>query len=144
MLTGSSRGKKVYRRFDDNGDEEEVIDAEDLGLLGDQPDGTEIVQPLKTLTRKSIKPRRLFQSENKKTETPHIDEDADTEVEEEQSDIASPSKSKAAELVASEGPAKRKRGSPFDSWVRMKPGSRSVSATKSTGRKRTAAEALGA
>lgn len=128
-----------------------MIDAEDLGLLGDQPDGTEIVKPLKTLTRKSIKPRRLFQSENKEADAPEIDEEADTEVEDEQdlaeqTDVHSPSKatrSKAAEIVSGEGSVKRKRNSPFDSWARMKPGSRSVGAATATkSRKRTAAEAL--
>jgi hypothetical protein len=42
-----------------------VIDADDLGLLEHTQNGSE-KKPLKTLTRKSIKPTRLFQTEEQK------------------------------------------------------------------------------
>lgn len=162
MLTiYSSRGKKVYRRFDDAGEEEEVIDPEELGLLEHASDGAEIVKPLRTLTRKSIKPRKLFQAatpvrkSRRSQEDEEIETDIDDDNEVEAKEQPSPTRASRSRTVPGvEGDAttvttggKRKRGSPFDKWPRMKSGSRSRStgagvATASRGRKRTAAEAL--
>jgi hypothetical protein len=56
------RGKKVYRRFaDDDEEDEEEIDERDLGLLSPATLEGQPRKPMKTLTRKSIKPTRLFQ-----------------------------------------------------------------------------------
>ncbi|KAK5072108.1 hypothetical protein LTS08_000796 [Lithohypha guttulata] len=137
------RGTKVYKRFDDTGDEEEVIDPEELGLLVNETDAAEIIKPLKTLTRKSIRPKRLFQTEKQLSQ---IDEEADTDIEDNQKEIEpeeeQPSPSRTTR--SSGAGNKKKRTSPFDSWQRLKPGSRSAGSDSSTkNRKRTAAEALG-
>lgn len=146
------RGKKVYRRFDDAGEEEEVIDPEELGLLEREANGHEIVRPLKTLTRKSIKPRRLFQDDTSAQALPdhqasQSDEEAETEIEDDQAaeDLEPPSPSRATRSrtrgVSNSGGSKKV--SPFDAWPRLKSGARSgTSVPASKGRKRTAAEAL--
>lgn len=149
MLTFASRGRKVYRRYDDTGEEEEEIDAEDLGLLGHIDDGPERAKTIKTLTRKSIKPTRLFQSElQKRTRAREQEEEALTDVEDHathdqtmekssQSVARSGKSQKASQLDEVEKP---KTASPFDSWPRIK-GSRS-SGSVSKGHKRTASDAL--
>lgn len=131
-----------------------MIDPEELGLLTRREDGAEIVKPLKTLTRKTIKPKRLFQPE---PELLQSDEEAETEIEDnhqqalERTDPEEeqPSPSRATrsgatkEVSGSSTGTKRKRGSPFDTWQRLKSGSRASDAIPATkGRKRTAAEAL--
>lgn len=142
LLILSSRGKKVYRRFDDAGDEEEVIDPEELGLLARRHGAREIIRPLKTLTRKSIQPRRLFQEDKQPSQT---DEEADTEIEdhnqddEELQEPTSPSRSTRSQIKKPSQIGGSKKTSPFDSWPRLKSGSRSSS---TRGRKRNAAEAL--
>jgi hypothetical protein len=82
ILTNSnSRGKKLYRRFDDASEDEEVIDAEDLGLLEHNGDFSSVA-PLKTLTRKSVKPTRLFQTEEQKRAREAVkEEEALTDIE---------------------------------------------------------------
>lgn len=158
VLTQDSRGKKVYRRFDDTGEEEEEIDAEDLGLLEHTDNGAARVKPLKTLTRKTIKPRRLFQNEKRK----RANNDVAEEDEEALTDIDEPTAgSKAADAATTDsaenqpsqlsqessgkttqrGVDKPKKASPFDSWPRVKAGSRS-SAGSGRGQKRTASEAM--
>lgn len=143
LLILPSRGKKVYRRFDDAGDEEEVIDPEELGLLARRHSARDIIKPLKTLTRKSIQPRRLFQEEKQPSQ---IDEEADTEIEdnaqahdEELQEPTSPSRSSRSQIKKPGQLGGSKKTSPFDSWPRLKSGSRSSS---TRGRKRNAAEAL--
>ena len=76
MLIFDSRGKKVYRKFDDHGDIEEDIDVDELGLLQHVEGGSEIAKPIKSLTRKSIRPKRLFQQDAAG------DEEAPTDIEE--------------------------------------------------------------
>ena len=49
---------------DDEEDEQEEIDSDDLGLLEHSPESN--VKSLKPLTRRSIKPKRLFQTEAQK------------------------------------------------------------------------------
>src|SRR2546423_9316624 len=106
-LTANSRGKKFYRRFDDASEDEEEIDAEDLALL--ERDGVlSPVAPLKTLTRKSIKPTRLFQTEEQKyAREAEKEEEALTDIEEPPSGsanrVASPST--PTKVAASESPA---------------------------------------
>jgi hypothetical protein len=57
----------VYKRFDDGSEEEETtLDASDLGLLEQTGTGTEALNLITPLTRKSIKPTRLFQTEAQK------------------------------------------------------------------------------
>lgn len=139
-----SRGKKLYRRFDDELEEDEEIDAEDLGFLRQSPDGAERVRPMRTLTRKSIKPTRLFQTkEQKAAREREKEEEALTDVEEQHSTDDSTTK-----LAPSGRPSKapasssdKKKTSPFDSWPRLKKGERAIASIK-TG-KRTASEALG-
>ena len=81
MTNQHSRGKKVFRKFDDE-DEEEEIDAADLGLLRNSGINPSDIPPLKTLSRKSIKPRRLFQTEQQKLEREaEKEEEALTEIE---------------------------------------------------------------
>lgn len=143
LLILYSRGKKVYKRFDDAGDEEEVIDPEELGLLARRHGTYETLKPLKTLTRKSIRPRRLFQDP-----TNQLDEEAETEIEDndhtkdedlEEQEQPSPSRSTRSQTKKVSNSGGSKKTSPFDSWPRLKSGSRSSS---TRGRKRTAAEAL--
>jgi hypothetical protein len=123
-----SRGKKVYRRFDDDDDEEEEIDAEELGLLELNPEKSR-VKPLKTLTRRSVKPKRLFQNETQQEALENeAAEEALTDIEEgaeqngnvEKSDVelspASPTVKKGRSTRSS------KKESPFDSWPRLKSG----------------------
>ena len=163
-----SRGKKVYRRFDDAEDEEEEIDPDDLGLLEHTADGSD-VKPLKTLTRKSVKPTRLFQTEEQqKAREVEKEEEALTDIEDaeagegDESAEAGQSNTKDADLksgrslrsttqaahVTSNATRKEamdskssKNGSPFDSWPRVKTGSRSAGPTPK-GRKRGATEAV--
>ena len=148
----ASRGKKVYRRFDDSQEEEEVIDDEDLGLLEHLEDGGAKVKPLKTLTRKSIKPTRLFQTEQQKLARDLAREDeAVTDIEDDASPPTSGEhvtqhvdKDSSKEVngkASSNGIEKPARASPFDAWRRVKGGSRTGSASK--GQKRSAAEAMG-
>jgi len=163
----SSRGKKVYRRFDDAGDEEEEIDPEDLGLLEHTSDRSKI-KPLKTLTRRSIKPTRLFQTEEqKRARELEKEEEALTDIEDKEDEqdglfaeasqsntetvYAKPARSlrsttQAVHLTSDDtgtestsSKSTNKKGSPFDSWPRVKTGIRSTTATPK-GRKRSAAE----
>ncbi|KIW65481.1 hypothetical protein PV04_07738 [Phialophora macrospora] len=152
------RGKKVYRRFDDEEDEEEEIDEADLGLLEHSPESA--TKSLKPLTRRSIKPKRLFQSEaQKKARKAQEEEEALTDIEEptgqngdaEVSSPGSPSV-KTGRSLRSTGKAllftneaessganasSNKKTSPFDTWPRLKSGGRS-SPGGQKGRKRGA------
>jgi hypothetical protein len=78
-----SRGRKVYRRFEDESEEEEVIeDADDLGLLEHNTHGKVNTSPMKTLSRRSIKPKRLFESETqKRAREAEKEEEAMTDIE---------------------------------------------------------------
>ncbi|KIW92161.1 uncharacterized protein Z519_07145 [Cladophialophora bantiana CBS 173.52] len=163
------RGKKVYRRFDDDEDEDEEIDAGDLGLLEHTPKGSN-VKRLRTLTRRSVKPKRLFQTEaQQKAREAEQEEEALTDIEE-------PTRGKGHSSAAtgdngsidispnpvtrrslrssgpappileeadSLGPSRRstQKASPFDSWPRLKSGGRSVAGTPK-GKKRSAADAV--
>ncbi|KAK6364235.1 uncharacterized protein PV06_02527 [Exophiala oligosperma] len=157
------RGKKVYRRFNDDDDEEEEIsaeDIEDLGLLEYTPKGSKI-KPIRTLTRRSIKPTRLFQTEQEeRARELEKEEEALTDIEETADvngddlltgDVESPSKTTRSLRSAAKGSPhsdeevggnSRKKGSPFDTWPRVKSAGRSVSSNSTKGRKRTAAEAV--
>lgn len=138
----------MYRRFTDRGDEEEVIDTEDLGLLEHTPNGTTELKPLKTLSRRSIKPKRLFQTdaqkrarEEEKAEEAATDiEDQDDGAEDGPSTSVSPdfmskfgrglrSKKPTIPAVGRDSPEEQdarssQKSSPFDSWPRLKPGPR--------------------
>ena len=95
----------MYRRFDDGSEDEEEIDTADLGLLERNGDPSSIV-PLKTLSRKSIKPTRLFQTEEqKRTREAEKEEEALTDIEEhpDATQLASPST--PAKVAESETPA---------------------------------------
>lgn len=134
-----SRGRKVFRRFEDAGEEEEVIDPDDLGLLTHAADGSTRTQPMRTLTRKSIKPKRLFESaEDKAKRELEKEEEALTDVDEREfENEVSAVTHKSVKIT---GSTIEKKTSPFDKWPRLKKGSREGSATKAT--KRSAAEAL--
>lgn len=148
-LTSCSRGKKVYRRFDDTGEDEEEIDIDDQGLLEDDQDAEQKLKKVKTLTRKSIKPTRLFQAEiQKRAKVREQEEEAATDIEEDMiqepaaessNRVEGPSR-KANTAAKLEGLEKSRKSSPFDSWPRVKGSSRQSSASK--GQKRSAAEAL--
>ncbi|KAK5061270.1 hypothetical protein LTR84_007812 [Exophiala bonariae] len=140
------RGKKVYRRFTDRGDEEESIDEEDLGLLEYTANGASEVKPLKTLSRRSIKPKRLFQTDaQKRAREEEKQEEAATDIEDDTDDARDgPSTSTSLESASKLGRGMRtkkrtlaaldrsspeeqgsrssQKGSPFDSWPRLKPG----------------------
>ena len=129
--TVSSRGKKVYRRFDDDDEDEEEIDPTDLGLLEHSRGGPSISKPLKTLTRKSIRPTRLFQTEEQKRarDLDH-DEEIVTEVEDNDESLHR-SKANGVEIskaISADGPVAKvdksntSKSSPFDGWRRMKKG----------------------
>lgn len=161
MLIDGSRGKKVYRRFNDLGDDEEEIDAEDLGLLEHTANGTTEVKPLKTLSRRSIKPKRLFQTEaQKRAREEEKEEEAATDIEDHgdgaedgpstsvshssETNLGRGLRSKKHTLPASEQDSPEEqssrhsqKGSPFDSWPRRKPGSRGVGGSQK-GKKRGA------
>lgn len=135
----------MYRKFSDIDEEEEVIDTDDLGLLEHTPNGTSSAKPLRTLTRRSVRPRRLFQAE-KQAEAKKVteeEEEATTDVEEnnnpsvdlpeEMSVAARPS---ADQDQATVKESKRKVNSPFDSWKRVKAGTTSGGRQESKGRKR--------
>jgi hypothetical protein len=161
-LTSPSRGQKIYRRFDDDGEEEEEIDADDLGLLEHVSNGGRIIKPFKTMTRKSIKPTRLFQTEQQKQDRDvDKDEEADTDIEEgalsdNTTPITSPSTRSKTSTGAPAVPSssrtsssakdapnvpKGKKTSPFDGWRRLKPGS-AVAPQASRSRKRAASQEL--
>jgi hypothetical protein len=130
-----SRGKKVYRRFDDLEDEDEEISDSDVGLLAHADSRAPRARPLRTLTRKSIKPTRLFETEQqKKLRMEQSEEEAVTDLEDvEDSDAADES------IKIKRGKA-GKKSSPFDTWPRLKKGSRDVSSSKAS--KRSASDAL--
>jgi hypothetical protein len=176
LIVLCSRGKKVFKRFDDGSEEEETaIDPNDLGLLEKTGVGAEALALLKPMTRRSIKPTRLFQTEEqKRMRVAEKAEEEVTDIEEEpsiditESSVPTPdlkanvrqtrnttaTKSTRtpngnaldeAEDGATEIPGdgksptvgtaqKTKRGSPFDSWRRLKSAS---TIGHSKGRKRT-------
>lgn len=146
----------MFRRFDDAGDEEETIDTADLGLLSRSSHQTTQVRGLRTMTRKSIKPQKLFQNElaaKSPAQTQQLaDEEAETEIEdndhehtagEEEALTRTPRKKTRPKTIAEQS-AKKRTSSPFDSWPRLKSGSASASAgaggsaraTRASGRKR--------
>lgn len=151
----------MYRRFDDSGEEEEEIDLNDLGLLEHLSSGGRVIRPMRTLTRKSIKPTRLFQTEQQERDRDAAKhEEAVTDIEDEhfednmtptsspvrKSKRSAPSSTQpssstpaASSEIKAETP-KRKRGSPFDSWPRLKSGAVAPKATRS--RKRAASQDL--
>ena len=76
-----SRGKKIYRKFESE-EEDEEIDPEDLGLLEYAEGSVDRNHLTKPLTRKSVKPTRLFQSERKmRTAEAEKEEEALTDIE---------------------------------------------------------------
>jgi hypothetical protein len=80
----------VFKRFDDGPEEEEPsIDTEDLGLLEHTDGGADALRLLKPMTRRSIKPTRLFQTEEQKRarEAEKIEEEVtDIEIESNRAD----------------------------------------------------------
>lgn len=140
MLMNFSRGKKVFRRFDDGGEEEEEeIDTDDLGLMRNTPRGGRRIRPMKTLTRKSVKPTRLFESEEQKAaRLLKEEEEASTDVEDHSNGVQVPSKSVGQQL--NNGKGSGKKTSPFDKWPRLKKSATDSSSSKAS--KRTAEEAL--
>ena len=157
----------MYRRFDDEDDEEEEIDDDELGLLEHTPTGSN-AKPLRTLTRRSIKPKRLFQTEaQKEAREVQDEEEALTDIEEQssqdedasggvtiiESSPVSPSykigrslrSTGKAHLIPSEDDLNtvegrsNKKTSPFDSWPRLKSGG-GPAPSASKGRKRGAPE----
>ncbi|KAL2003021.1 hypothetical protein VTN02DRAFT_5256 [Thermoascus thermophilus] len=75
------RGKKTFRKFEDDADAES--DDDDLGLLAARPDliDADVSARVRPLTRSSIKPRVLFPSAAQETPS-SADEEAPTDIEE--------------------------------------------------------------
>lgn len=146
-------------------EEEEVIDTTDLGLLEHIPDGASHL-PMKTLTRKSIKPKRLFQTEDqKKQREAEKEEEAATDIEDESTQVGVPATSsvEVIDLVTpnEQGRTLRspkratgtrpsvvekvkehhsKNGSPFANWKRLKSSGGSIASTSGKGTKRPGSE----
>ena len=135
---------------------------DDVGLLGQSPEST--AKSLRTLTRRSIKPKRLFQTEaQKKARKVQEEEEAPTDIEEPtcqegDAEVLSPasptvktgrslrSTGKAhlwTEEAESSSPAdgSNKKISPFNAWPKLKSGGSSVTGGHK-GRKRGAPDAL--
>jgi hypothetical protein len=125
ILIQCSRGKKVFRRFDreEEQEEEEDIDEQDLGLLGGTADG-ERRRPMRTLTRKSVKPTRLFQTEEQKSAREREQEEEATTDVEDQASSASPVAEVSVKQIkptkTAESRDNGKKTSPFDVWGRAK------------------------
>ena len=82
----NSRGKKIFRAFDSD-EEDEELDPSDLGLTESAENGVHASEPLRTLTRKSIKPTRLFQTEEqKRSREAEKEEEALTDIEDNSKD----------------------------------------------------------
>ena len=170
----------MFKRFDDGAEEEETtIDPNDLGLLDHTDADVEALKLLKPLTRRSVRPTRLFQTEEQKRirEAERAEEEA-TDIDEDLSKDVAQSSGRTSDLVpstrqlrsttapgstvtpnghtlneaedsnteeASGGRSpvigrtkKTKKGSPFDSWKRVKAGAVADSPVgASKGRKRT-------
>ena len=169
----------MFKRFDDGSEEEETtVDPDDLGLLEHRGADVDALKLLKPMTRKSIRPTRLFQTEEQKRareaekaeeEVTDIDEEPSVGAAESSASIQAPSTNKrqsrrttaasstetpnehtpndteypkAEDAGDGESPAvgrtkTTKRGSPFDSWKRVKPGSSASTVAAGKGRKRT-------
>lgn len=161
-----SRGRKLYRKFNETDDAEEAaespIDVSDLGLLSqssnpNEPTPTQM-RKLRPLTRKSVKPTRLFQSEKqKRNREAKKEEEVATDIED--AFASSPTamgtptglsptlvdvknaesdEEKPSEVIRKRG----KKVSPFDTWKRVKRGSGETSAT-TKGKKRDLDEVSG-
>lgn len=83
----SSRGKKIFRRFDDNREDEEAhVNLFDSDEWHDSEIDGESTPPLRPFTRSSIKPRLLFPTEEQRrareTQAEFADEEAVTDIEE--------------------------------------------------------------
>jgi hypothetical protein len=150
-------------------EEEEVIDTQDLGLLEHLSDGAERL-PMKTLTRKSIKPKRLFQTdEQKKAREAEKEREVSTDIEEggvpvvpaeidgvEVVDLitpAEPRRTLRSPKKTANGPTSSKssvvekvkdhhtkNGSPFANWKRVKGSAGSAGAPSTKGTKRPASD----
>ena len=136
----------MYRRFNDAEEEdEEEIDAEDLGLLEHVENGEMTVKPLKTLSRKSIKPTRLFQKEKQKLACEREqEEEAPTDVDEAAAGPSNVNIDESAQPFVPSveaGVDKPKKTSPFDTWPRVKAGSKAASSLAKTP-KRKASDAM--
>lgn len=169
----------MFKHFDDGSEEEETtIDPNDLGLLEHTDADVGAHQLLKPFTRRSIRPTRLFQTEEQKRvreaeraeeEVTDIDEEPSNDVAESPVRTSDPSTNnrqlrrtaateftetpnghalnetqdpKTEDAGGGESPAigrakKTKRGSPFDSWKRVKAGATASTVGHSKGRKRT-------
>jgi hypothetical protein len=120
----SSRGRKVYRRFAGEDDEEEEIDEEDADVFNRAAtDGARRTR-MKTLTRKSVKPTRLFQTDEQKAARQREKEEETTTDVEEEDDRSSTDPQAAEPSTNSSKPAATqaddKKTSPFDQWGRAR------------------------
>lgn len=106
----SSRGKKLFRKFDEKDEEEQSDDDGDLGLFANRPDllDSSVNLHVPRVTRSAIKGRVLFPSNEKvnKEELPQSnldDEEATTDIDEhvepvDSEDAVAPSKDLAEDL----------------------------------------------
>lgn len=83
----SSRGKKIFRKFDDDREDEEAhVNLFDSDEWHDSEIDGESTPPLRLFTRSSIKPRLLFPTEEQRrareTQAEMADEEAITDIEE--------------------------------------------------------------
>ena len=123
----------MFRRFNDAGDDEEEFEVDEPGLLSYSNDSVQRTRPMRTLTRKSIKPKRLFESEEDrlarlKGKEEEIATDIDDRASEEEISTATASHKHVKGSIKSGD----KKTSPFDKWPRLKKGGRGASSEKST------------
>lgn len=80
----SSRGKKIFRKFDEDFEDQDEYDDE--GLLAGRSDAEDMSSSARPLTRASIKPRLLFptaeQRQAREQKSVVTDEEATTDIEE--------------------------------------------------------------
>ncbi|RVX68150.1 hypothetical protein B0A52_08658 [Exophiala mesophila] len=130
------RGRKIYRPFNDETDESEIIAAEDYASAEDVNDADR--KPMRTLTRKSIKPTRLFETEvQKRARDLEREEEADTDIEDSsnwhnskiivqnedphsEAKLDPPTSDESGEDHRTRRSHRSKKGSPFDTWPRVR------------------------
>lgn len=99
----------MFKRFDDGSEEEETtIDPTDLGFLEHTEGGAEALRLVKPLTRRSVKPTRLFQTEEqRKAREAEKAEEEVTDIEEEPSTGIAEHRVSASNLSSSGMPSPR-------------------------------------
>ena len=126
LITTNSRGKKLYRKFEEDSNGEPISDDgdpasafSDQDLLRHQAGDA----PRKRFTRSSIKPRLLFPPKKANGSMQEVDDDpeeATTDIETPAEDVNTGSQRSFG--VGTPPADEKQKRSPFDSWPRTKPG----------------------